>query len=66
MKKMKILLSVIPLLVVPILSNIWLILIYPIYIVFSVVCDEKDFLNKIKIYVDSMAKIDIDLSLIHI
>lgn len=60
MKKMKILLSVIPLLVVPILSNIWLILIYPIYIVFSVVCDEKDFLNKIKIYVDSMAKIDID------
>ena len=58
MDKLKILLPIIPMLILPILCNIWLLILYPIFFVASFFWSGEDFTKQIKNYVNSMAKIE--------
>ena len=58
MDKLKILLPIIPLLIIPILCNIWLLILYPIFFITSFFWSREDFTKQIRKYVNSMAKID--------
>ncbi len=61
-EKLKISLLMIPLLVLPILVNIWLIILYPVFLLASLFLSGKDFTNHVDKYNDMMAKIDKDES----
>jgi len=58
MDKLKILLPIIPLLIIPILCNLWLLILYPIFFISSFFWNDKDFTKQISNYINSMAKIE--------
>ena len=58
MDKLKILLPIIPMLIMPILCNIWLIILYPVFFIGSFFWSDKDFIKHIDKYVNSIANME--------